>query len=375
MKLKQYQRGYYQIGEEKIQNKTLALIEATKKNTFPTWNFNNDLWGSMDWTQTIREDLDALYKQRCEQLRDTYDYLILNYSGGSDSFNILNTFLKNNIKLDEIFVYWPVKATKGIYQPNTVNADPSNILSEWDFNLKPDLEYIQKYHPEIKITVYDYSKKLFDDLSEEQFLMSGHHINVGFFPRQGVNLQAGISVNENRSVAIIIGSDKPQVTVKNNSVYGYFIDILTTTGMMPHEETNRTVELFYWSADFPVLAIKSKQEIAHQIKSNPSIKDLFMFGDRSLEKKTLKDKIIISTIYKNWNPSRFQVNKALNIINCEYDNWITKNYFDQRFYQSWVSYMSGFFDNIDDKFFHFDNNHKKITYVGFISPFYKICDL
>lgn len=375
MNLKQYQRGYYQVGEQKIQNKTVALIEATKKNVFPTWSFNHDIWNSYNWQNPIREDLETLYKERCQQLRDTYDYLILNYSGGSDSFTILNTFLKNNIKLDEIFTYWPIKATKGLYIPNASNRDATNLLSEWDFSLKPDLDYIQKNYPDIKVSIYDYSDHLFKDLTEEEFLVSGHHINIGFFSRQGANLQAGKNIKENKSVAIIMGNDKPQIAIKDNTVYGYFIDLLTTTGMMPHQENNRNVELFYWSADFPKLAIKAKQEVAYAIKSNPNIRSLFKLGASTVADKNLKDKVIRSIIYKNWNPAKFQVGKASSIINCEFDRWIAHNYSRETFYQAWVSYMSGFFDKIDNRYFSFEKDGRKGSYIGFISPFYKICDL
>ena len=38
------------------------------------------------------------------QLRDEYDYIRLYYSSGSDSETCLQTFMKNNIPIDEIVV-------------------------------------------------------------------------------------------------------------------------------------------------------------------------------------------------------------------------------------------------------------------------------
>jgi hypothetical protein len=83
-------------------NKVQALLEATRlrKQGLPcvVWylwyhdtfkNFNKDLLGKIP--------LKTLYKERAQQLRDNYDELILYYSGGSDSHNILHTFLQNNI--------------------------------------------------------------------------------------------------------------------------------------------------------------------------------------------------------------------------------------------------------------------------------------
>jgi len=50
----------------------------------------------------VSESLDFLYALRARQLREKYDYLVLYFSGGADSTNILKTFIDNNIFLDEI---------------------------------------------------------------------------------------------------------------------------------------------------------------------------------------------------------------------------------------------------------------------------------
>jgi very-short-patch-repair endonuclease len=148
-----YKQGVYKVGNVFIKNKTMALLEASKNKQFPIWDFNNYIFQSIDWSILLKESLQSLYVQRCKQLREKYDYLILNYSGGSDSWNILKTFSNNNIHLDEIFVYWPISATKGLYKPDIENKQPYNFLSEWDFHIKPDLEYIAKNYPKIKITI------------------------------------------------------------------------------------------------------------------------------------------------------------------------------------------------------------------------------
>ena len=59
---------------------------------------------SIDWAKEPVESLKELRKQRAQQLRDTYSYLVLYYGGGSDSSTVLNSFLDNNIKLDEVVI-------------------------------------------------------------------------------------------------------------------------------------------------------------------------------------------------------------------------------------------------------------------------------
>lgn len=57
---------------------------------------------SFDWKNEPKETWKSLCKQRALQLKDTYDYIILYNSGGSDSTTVLNAFLDNNIPLDEV---------------------------------------------------------------------------------------------------------------------------------------------------------------------------------------------------------------------------------------------------------------------------------
>lgn len=65
--------------------------------------FNDPNWvGNIDWTFEPSESWDNLCKERAIQLKDELGEIILAFSGGSDSILLLNTFLKNNIPIDEV---------------------------------------------------------------------------------------------------------------------------------------------------------------------------------------------------------------------------------------------------------------------------------
>ena len=85
-----------------IYNKLQALELAQKTGGNIRWNFNDSAYGQINWQQEPAVNIDILYLMRARQLRDQYDHLVLNFSGGSDSTNILYAFLKNNIHIDEI---------------------------------------------------------------------------------------------------------------------------------------------------------------------------------------------------------------------------------------------------------------------------------
>lgn len=72
----------------------------------------------IDWSVEPTESLPELFKKRAQQIRDTYDHVVLLYSGGIDSHVILNTFIKNNIKLDEIITIGNKK-----FQPDTAKIN------------------------------------------------------------------------------------------------------------------------------------------------------------------------------------------------------------------------------------------------------------
>ena len=114
------QLGYYLVGQKKFYNKTLALIESFQTRYEPVWVFNNNVYGSIDWTIPITEDLPSMYKRRAQQLRDQYDYLVLYFSGGADSINILHAFIDNDIFLDEILFQYP-KEVEQIFNNNDLS--------------------------------------------------------------------------------------------------------------------------------------------------------------------------------------------------------------------------------------------------------------
>ncbi len=368
-------RGYYKVGDNIYHNKTLALKYATANNIFPTWHFAEEVFSKIDWTKFIQKTIRQLYRDRCQQLREKYNYLILLFSGGADSSMVLRSFLTNNIPLDEIYVYWPVTAFKNLHKPDKYNLDPSNLASEWDYSIVPQLEKLRKINPKIKITIADYTQKLFHDFDEKMFSLSGNGVNPGLFLRQDILLTAGTNLKENQKIAIITGNDKPQICVNENKIYGYFIDALFSTARTQTLDDNRVIELFYYSNDMPELPIKGCQLIASHIKKNKHLAKYFINKKLSYEDNAKKDSIIRSLVYEDWDSTTFQVGKAKNNFLPEYDNWIKHNFGDDKFYSSWYSNMQFYFGNIDNKYFNVNEKGEKIGYIGLISPFYHICDL
>jgi hypothetical protein len=99
--------GYYRVGKKFFYKKYGAAIESDNTMQPISWDFHRSAFECVINNPNINLNLLDLYKERAQQLRDSYDYLILAYSGGSDSDNMLKTFLYNNIKIDEIWSDFP----------------------------------------------------------------------------------------------------------------------------------------------------------------------------------------------------------------------------------------------------------------------------
>ena len=113
--------GFYQIGEQKFHNKVMALIAGTKTNQFPEWNFNKTVFDNYVWSsEPVTLNLKELYRQRAQQIRDQYDYIRLELSGGADGNTALYAFLLNGIPLDEVVFRYPKAGEK------SVTDDPFN---------------------------------------------------------------------------------------------------------------------------------------------------------------------------------------------------------------------------------------------------------
>jgi hypothetical protein len=89
--------GYYTVGQIRHYIKPEALIAATKHNQFPEWHFNRDVFDVYAWHQEPEIGLRELYRMRAQQLRDKYDYIRLEVSGGGDSATAAFSFILNGI--------------------------------------------------------------------------------------------------------------------------------------------------------------------------------------------------------------------------------------------------------------------------------------
>jgi hypothetical protein len=133
--------GFFEVGEQKFYSKLDAIHHSIQTGNPVEWNFNNEIFRSLDWTVEPTESILKLYAQRAKDLRQRYDYLVCMFSGGSDSTTMLQTFIDNDIPVDEIFMnYWPKGHANNFMNREMENAAipyvNNNIPASWNCRVR-----------------------------------------------------------------------------------------------------------------------------------------------------------------------------------------------------------------------------------------------
>ena len=367
--------GYYQIGPFKTHNKIEALITATTQNKYPEWNFNKEQFSNVAWDNEPMMSLHSLYRMRAQQLRDKYDYIILNLSGGADSTTTLYSFVNNGIFVNEVIVRHPGKGvanlptTDGVYQ-----AD--NAHNEWTYAAVPILNWLKTASPNTKITVHDYSEELINPVHDIDWVYSGRdYLHPGIVSRYNYNLSSLADVYEkNAKVCMLFGIDKPRICIQNGAYYLYFLDIQANTAVARIKDfDNITTEYFFWSPDLPELIVKQCHMIAtwFELPMNRALKTLLRWPNHDISQRTTYEMIVKTIIYPDYDFTTFQTAKPSSAFETEIDSWFYQNFKNTKAFSIWREGLDFVKTNIADKWF----NHKyseKDGFIGFISPFYKI---
>jgi hypothetical protein len=366
--------GYYTVGEEIYFNKVPALVKASHLNVFPKWHFYQEVYSNLDWAQDSNKTLVEWYRLRALQLRERYDHLILNFSGGSDSWTILKAFVDNGIHLDEIVVRWPFYATSRKHIPST-DVSSTNLLSEWDFTINPMLKQIESQNPEIKITIDDWSIDLDKiELTDDQWHYYTDYLNPACLLKANQKTPTEERlISKGKTCAQIVGVDKPQMFFSNGKIYCYFLDKLGNSRRMLDQDRN--LELFYWTADMPELVHAQAREIFNVLKFQPFLINLI---DKNIpynrERKNLWDKFVTSVIYKDYaSRNFFQTKKSSSCLIYDGDAWLHQEK-NLRLLDSWESGIKNLYASIDKKYFEYRNN-EIVGLIGFVDGVFCLGEL
>lgn len=376
--------GCWIVGTRSFLKKIEALEYASRLKTKEVYfYYHNYIWENFDRSQLGKTSLDELYKQRAQQLRDQYKHLVLHFSGGSDSYNILYTFLKHNIPLDEIVIKWPkFVVEKNLYVPNANDISARNSLSEWDFAIKPVLDRIAVLRPEIKITVVDYGKNLLNKNHTENlekkleiFLRNRYQV-AGFFMMLNPDLYQPIY--DPATTAHIFGVEKPVLSYDSVGIYFHFIDSAFDMLTVNPELGNK--EPFYWSKDLPLLPAEQAYQTALALISDNRYKSFALNAEknqslnRSYRILQIQNSVFKRILYEeSWNQNTFQVKKPRPDCSDWY-HWIFENPEFRGSLETYYDSLKTLTYNLDNRWFK-DPENLKSGLTTLKTKGFKILDL
>jgi hypothetical protein len=338
--------GYYKCDNKEFSSKIEACIYGTKNKKEISWHFNDEIFDKFDWSIEPNETLDQLYDKRARELREKYDYLVLAFSGGADSNNILECFIRQNLHIDEIVVN--VMDNRNIFTKNN-----KNIISSWNEGAEyylqtiPRLEYIKKVSPKTKISVIDLSDQIFNffkKIGDESWIThTRERLNVSGFMRHNFIHFSEIRKNfdKNYKIAMILGLDKPRTYIKNNIFKILFsdkaINIATVQEFMT-DYTNTAIEYFYWHPDSVKIICKQAHVIKKFIEFSPQYLEAWTpknLADMFIKHRSIHERVLRSVIYSTWDQSYWQADKSTLDWYSQIDDWFIKGYKDTKEFRIW----------------------------------------
>lgn len=350
--------GFYRVGERTTYSKFEALEWSSATDMPVEWDFNDKVFSKIDWKKEPDTDLWEMYKQRARQIRDAYDYVVLWYSGGSDSHNILMAWLDAGLKIDEIATTWNYEATGR--RDNHYNAEITGVVL-------PDIKKLKDAGYDFKFRLVDISQfcvDLFDSWKTE----FEYNVNFHFSPnnpakhlfRDKIDDYKNI-IESGKKLCFVWGKEKPVLLPVKNKHYFCFTDNIDNC-VGPYIQRNYHRgwydELFYWTPDFPEIPVKQSHVLNNFIKNST---DTSLFepieegkfqpnGTSFLLNMHFRDLNVKNILYPKWSNDIFCNGKTASFTYSSRDLW---------FFRSNLNNLKRFIDITDSYFKKFDSDNGK----------------
>lgn len=371
--------GYWGVNNHYFFNKVECLRYATQiKDYKVTYHYFDSVFQNIKWDTETNESLEQLYKKRAEQLRQKYNYIAVLFSGGADSSNVLDSFLNNDIPLDEIITYYPIKAIEKL-KPffNKNDRKSENIIFEFEEAAKPKLLEISQKHPNVKITIIDNTDIAIDAIMKND-LQNVSIGGVGTGPHlTGLRIVAERmrEYHENGNATLVTGIDKPRMAYNPvNKKFGtWFDDISGHNGLHTDEALGGfipTFEAFYYTPDMPELWQKACQVMKRTMEPIVNTRPPFYndihyksFAGTGNEIFDVHHIFFKQLLYKNWSANVFQAKKPKSIFFQEINSWcLNSTLTDKKFKDYHYGQTLEFINGVDPKFIGYDSTGRPLKF-------------
>ncbi len=349
---------YWECDGKVFYNKWKALKHSEAANKPIYFNFFDDAFSRYDWTKEPLESWNEILKRRALQLREKYDYIRLFYSGGVDSQTMLETFVSNNIPIDEILIY------RGSASTDNMDEEPAD--DEVRLVAIPYLESIKGKLGATKITILETGASwLTENLTEDYFYEESTFAIRLWCERHLYRRDPSLRFPADKGLlhCDLRGGDKPKVFLENGQYYMAMYDSSRIWDI-----GDEYLENFYLSPEMP--EVHAKQ--CHMVKNffqlkyphQKSIKEYFNVFDT--EKLEVINKICRVPRYREFNLGKGKTGVLSNkqIIIQE-----RARVHNPKLYELWMSFLKNE-GKINPE--RFNNGNIEDDFVGILSKKYSL---
>jgi hypothetical protein len=239
---------HYSVGDHTFTNKFLAARHAVATGLDIHFNMYESAFDRVDWTKEPTETWDQLLDRRAQQIAAKGKPIVLNFSGGTDSYTIYKVFERNNIHID--IIYFRRRRT-----------DIDNMFNE-------------KVIEMLNRGVYDKTTRVIARVDDADIFAPAYSDPDWLWHQDGVKFEfsvgfAGDSATDawlaeqlgTDDFISVVGFDKPRLAFDWHGVYSYQKDSYLTRAIgCP------TLDCFYLSPELPELHVKQSYLLLNWIK-------------------------------------------------------------------------------------------------------------
>jgi hypothetical protein len=341
--------GYYKVENKTFDSKIQACIYAESRQKSLEWVFNNNEFSNYNWSIEPEHTLDYYYDQRSKEIREKYDYVIISYSGGADSHNIVESFIRQGLHIDELLINTMEEGNRNFMSISAENKSAHNAAaSEHVLQTIPRLKEIQNRIPNTKITIVDLTQFLFSffnnygDASWVEAKREGlNPLNVTRYNYLYFS-EIRKKFDKDKKIAIVLGVEKPRTYIhsKTNDFYIRFNDRASNVASVNDfikDYPNSTVEYYYWSPDSLNILCKQAHVIKKWLELVPSYRQFWIGTTLSKEVyRLIHERLLRNLIYTTWNDDWYQADKSTKDWYSEFDSWFIKGHQGTKTHNIWL---------------------------------------
>lgn len=336
--------GYYLVGESRVfYNKVQAIIEATKSNLPISWIFHDSEFSKVNWTKEPELPISEYYKRRAIELRNEYDYLVLHYSGGNDSNQVLQSFLDAGLVLDEVAIRTDNRGQ------DVTDFSATNTFGGYPIPYNNIIAIKNSIWPALKISEINVADEIIKKSNTAMDIFENSLSMTAFNEWKHYDLILGTDkISESgKKVAHILGVDKPNIFLDSKGWHIKILDKLVSqhvATLRAYTDETFNIELFFWGKNCAELIAKQAHLLFNAVRQGIPYS---VVSNRSREDQDIVARLIYNYKFATW---RDQKGTSKTVIN-DHEVWWYSNT-ETQLYNSWRKNLEELNNNITQSYLH-----------------------